>query len=107
MCQNTLKQNFDVVVIGGGPAGTSTAFWLAKLGITVALIERSNYQGFQAGETVHPSFKILLKDMGVWERFCSEQHLPSYGNLSSWGNEFLHESHFLFSPYGTGWHLRS
>ena len=103
--QKLIDHHFDVAVIGGGPAGASTALWIAKSGLSVALIERSHYQGIRVGETVHPSINFLLQDMELWERFCQDQHLPSYGNRSVWGAPSLHESHFLFSAYGTGWHL--
>jgi hypothetical protein len=43
-----VKGNFDVVVIGGGPAGASAAIAAARTGVSVALIERYGYMGGQA-----------------------------------------------------------
>ncbi len=57
------------------------------------------------GETIHPTIKPYLQNMGLWERFCLDQHLPSYGNRSAWGDCLLKETQFIFTPYGTGWHL--
>ena len=37
--------NFDVIVVGGGPAGSSAARMAAKNGCTVALIEKENILG--------------------------------------------------------------
>ena len=34
--------HYDIVVVGGGPAGSSTAFAAAKNGVKVALIEKEN-----------------------------------------------------------------
>ncbi|MEO2199702.1 MAG: FAD-dependent oxidoreductase, partial [Nitrosopumilus sp.] len=36
------EYNYDLVVVGGGPAGSSAAFAAAKNGIKVALIEKEN-----------------------------------------------------------------
>jgi len=36
------EHNYDVVIVGGGPAGSSAAFAAAKNGVTVALLEKEN-----------------------------------------------------------------
>ncbi|HJM79114.1 MAG TPA: NAD(P)/FAD-dependent oxidoreductase [Nitrosopumilus sp.] len=45
------KHNYDLVVVGGGPAGSSAAFAAVKQGIKVALIEKEN----SIAETVRTS----------------------------------------------------
>lgn len=52
---DSLLPQYDVAVIGGGPAGCSAASWLAQLGLSVALIERApqlcaGLQGLQFGQ---------------------------------------------------------
>lgn len=39
------KENFDVIVVGGGPAGSSAAYILAKNDFNVCLIEKGDYPG--------------------------------------------------------------
>lgn len=43
-----VKGSFDVVVLGGGPAGASAAIAAARTGVSAALIERYGYMGGQA-----------------------------------------------------------
>jgi len=41
------QQNFDVTILGGGPAGLSAAIWCADLGMTSIVIERNPVLGGQ------------------------------------------------------------
>jgi len=98
-------RKFDVLIVGGGPAGTAAAIKLSQMGISAAIVERSNYESNRIGETLPPEANPILNSLGVWEDFIKDEHLPSPGNISVWGNEQLAENDFLFSPYGCGWHI--
>ena len=39
------EEKFDAIVVGGGIAGTVSAYLLAKEGLEVLLVERGNYSG--------------------------------------------------------------
>jgi len=95
----------DVVVFGGGPAGTAVALALVKRGHSVAVIERSDYRTPRIGETLPPAIKQLLVRLGIWEQFLAEKHLPSFGIRSAWGANRLRDNDFIFNPYGAGWHV--
>ena len=47
-----MDTRFDVAVIGGGPAGCSTALALTRLGYRCLVVEKSDYSNVRVGETV-------------------------------------------------------
>jgi 2-polyprenyl-6-methoxyphenol hydroxylase-like FAD-dependent oxidoreductase len=96
-----LKSSYDVVVIGGGPAGAATAHYLAIRGLTVALLERSAYEEWRVGETLPPQIKIDFIKMGVWPRFLSQNFASSMEMRWSWGADTATEHNSLFNPYGS------
>ena len=100
-----MKQSFDVLVAGGGPAGSAVALDLSRRGFRVALIEQSAYENFRVGETLPPEIRKLLMELGVWERFLASDHVPSYGIRSAWETPSARHHDFLYNPYGSGWHV--
>src|SRR5688572_2491542 len=96
---------FSVAILGGGPAGCVAAKLLAEAEYSTAVLERSSYVGPRVGETLPPSVQPLLHQLGLWEYFEKDAHAPSAGIVSAWGNNRPHESDFIFTPFGNGWHL--
>jgi len=56
---------YDVLVIGGGPAGASAATLLARKGWKVAMLERERHPRFHIGESLLPHNNPLLRELGV------------------------------------------
>jgi flavin-dependent dehydrogenase len=100
-----VEQLFDVLVAGGGPAGSTVALDLSRRGFQVAVIERSAYDNFRVGETVPPEIRRLLAGLGVWEQFLASERLESYGTRSAWETPMARHHDFLYNPYGCGWHV--
>lgn len=96
----------DIAILGGGPAGAATALLLRKrTGLSVTLLERSSYEGPRIGETISPLGRRALVELGVWDSFLRDKHLPSQGTCSCWGSATPGYNDYLFSPWGPGWHL--
>ncbi len=56
----------DVLVVGGGPAGASTAFNLARRGVRVALVERARFpRSKPCAECLSPQASRILEGMGA------------------------------------------
>jgi flavin-dependent dehydrogenase len=55
----------DVIVIGGGPGGSTAATLLARRGFSVTLLERERFPRFQIGESLLPYNNDLFERLGV------------------------------------------
>jgi flavin-dependent dehydrogenase len=59
------QQTCDVLVIGGGPAGSTVATRLAERGYNVVLMEKAHHPRFHIGESLLPLNLPLLDELGV------------------------------------------
>lgn len=77
------ESKYDVLILGGGPAGSTTALVLAREGKRVLLLERSTFPRFHIGESFLPRNMALIKELGL------EPELRKLPQVEKRGAEFL------------------
>ncbi|HYX49390.1 MAG TPA: FAD-dependent oxidoreductase, partial [Ktedonobacteraceae bacterium] len=61
-----MSEIFDVVVVGAGPSGSTTAYYLAKQGFKVLLVDKFNFpRDKTCGDGLTPRALHILDDMGL------------------------------------------
>ncbi len=102
-------QECDVLIIGGGPAGSTAAALLAERGRDVVLLEKAAHPRFHIGESLLPRNTALLDRLGLREQVAAiGVHKP--------GAEFVSDAtgqsvHFAFAlgldkQYTYSWQVR-
>jgi FADH2-dependent halogenase len=74
----TAGRDVDVIVIGGGPAGSSAACVMAAKGYSVLILEKAQFPRFHIGESMVPYVLKLLEKIGVYEE-VAEFAVHKYG----------------------------
>jgi flavin-dependent dehydrogenase len=91
-----MSTKHDVVIVGGGPAGSTAAIVLAKAGLDVCVLEKATHPRYHIGESILPRTTLLLQELGVEEIVKQLPHVPKYGAEFGFGNNFETRK-FLFA----------
>jgi flavin-dependent dehydrogenase len=78
--------NCEVLVVGGGPAGSTVAALLAERGIDVVLLEKDRHPRFHIGESLLPLNIPLLESLGIAD------DIKRIG-MPKWGVDFISPAH--------------
>jgi FADH2-dependent halogenase len=70
---------FDTIVIGCGPGGSSAATFLARTGKRVLVLEKEIFPRFHIGESLLPSNHALFREMGVLPKLEAAGFLRKLG----------------------------
>ena len=71
-------ESCDVIVIGGGPAGSTVAALLAQQGRSVVLLEKAHHPRFHIGESLLPANVELFDKLGVRDQ-VEKIGMPKFG----------------------------
>jgi menaquinone-9 beta-reductase len=92
----------DVVIVGGGPAGSSCAYWLADAGWDVVVVEKKHFPRVKTcGDGLTPRAVRQLADMGLEDALAGSH---KYSGLRAYGFgqslEMQWPAHPHFPSYG-------
>jgi flavin-dependent dehydrogenase len=74
-----MKERYDVIIIGGGPAGSTVGTLLARKGYDVLLLERHKFPRFHIGESITAFGFHAFKDLGVYDELKAMNHVQKKG----------------------------
>lgn len=95
----------SVAVVGAGPAGAAAAFYLARAGFTVQIIEPGLRQHPRCAETLSPDGRRELTVAGLWDRVPAGVVAPCPAVVSAWQRAEPTWRTFITNPYGCAWHV--
>ncbi len=93
------KNDFDVVVIGGGPAGCSAAAILAEYGRRVLVLEREKFPRYHVGESLIPFTYQPLERLGLVARMKASAFQKKYSVLFVSPNGRASQPFYFFNRY--------
>ena len=89
----SLKTKYDVIVVGGGPAGSTTAALLAEKGHDVLIVEKEKFPRYHVGESLMPFCYFPLERLGLVD------DLMQSANPRKYCVQFVREDGFLSQPF--------
>ena len=89
----SLKKNYDAIVVGGGPAGSSTAALLAEKGHDVLVVEKEKFPRYHVGESLMPFCYFPLERLGLIDT------LMESANPRKYCVQFVRQDGFLSQPF--------
>jgi len=87
------KTNYDAIVVGGGPAGSTTGALLAEKGHDVLVLEKEKFPRYHVGESLMPFCYFPLERLGLIDQ------LMESGNPRKYCVQFVREDGFLSQPF--------
>lgn len=80
-----MTETYDVIVIGGGPAGSTAAGFLAQSGARVLLLEKERFPRYHIGESLLSATLPILEALGVMPAIEQAGFIRKPGGTFIWG----------------------
>jgi flavin-dependent dehydrogenase len=77
----------DVLIVGGGPAGSSAATLLARHGVDATVLERERFPRYHIGESLLLSCWPLFDTLGVSDSVLNHGFVRKHGVHIDWGTD--------------------
>ena len=74
----------EVLIVGGGPAGSAAAIYCAKYGLSVMLVESDRFPRIKPGETLHPGVDIIFRELGIYDEIQKTDFIRHEGVSVKW-----------------------
>ena len=89
----SFKNKYDVIVVGGGPAGSTTGALLAEKGHDVLILEKEKFPRYHVGESLMPFCYFPLERLGLVDT------LMEAANPRKYCVQFVRQDGFLSQPF--------
>jgi FAD-dependent halogenase len=80
-----MQDQYDVIVIGGGPAGASASALLSMRGRRVLLLEKEKFPRYHIGESLIPGVMPIIKELGATQALADLGAIAKHGVTLIWG----------------------
>lgn len=104
-----MSKSYDVIVIGGGPGGSTISTMLAMAGRRVLLLEREKFPRYHIGESLLAGTADLMQKMGVLEKVEQANFVRKLGVTWLWGAKrdpwTVYFKDALATPYDHGYQV--
>jgi flavin-dependent dehydrogenase len=100
-----MREPRDVIIIGGGPAGSTAAAVAARAGLRVTLVEKKAFPRYQIGESLMPACYWTFERLGVLDKlrranFVSKQSVQFYSKTGVPSEPYYFPD---FDPHESSW----
>lgn len=85
-----MENTWDVIIIGGGPAGSTAASTLRQAGRRVLVLEKEKFPRFHIGESLLPYNRPIFDELGVWAKIQAAGFMVKRGAQFWMGDGSMH-----------------
>lgn len=80
-----MRDQYDVIVVGGGPAGATVSGLLSKWGRRVLVLEKEKFPRYHIGESLVPGIIPVIEELGATRVVEQLGAIRKYGISLFWG----------------------